>query len=159
MAGNSELEQQLRDWMNEVLAVGQQGVAQGQSPFAAAVYDSTGDRLACEFNRVARSGELSRHAEVVAIDQAVLASKKPHLKGCWLVASAEPCPMCAALAALAGINQIAFGAPSATVQRAGYQTLGMGCREFFAGTNRSPEIHGAILQEPCEQLLLDNPRS
>lgn len=149
----------LQRWMKTVLATAQQGVAQGQSPFAAAVYDADGDLLTCEFNRVRQSGELSRHAEVVAIDRAVLAINCNNLQDCWLIATAEPCPMCAALAGLAGIAHIAFGAPAATVQQAGYQTLGLGCREFFARTADRPEIHAGVLAAECEELLRNHPAS
>jgi len=145
-------------WMRVVIDHCRRGVAQGQNPFAAAVYAADGKQLSLEFNEVRRTGRPSHHAEVMAIDKACLAIGGFELRdGDWLVTSGEPCPMCAATAASVGIRHIAFGAAKETIEIAGYGKLGSGCEKIFPFFGREANIIGGIEEDDCAKLLVENP--
>jgi tRNA(adenine34) deaminase len=66
---------------------------QGEFPFAALIAE--GDRVLVEStNHVARSGDVTRHAELVAVSTAQTLLKRKNLSGCTLYSNIEPCPMC-----------------------------------------------------------------
>lgn len=147
----------LQRWMESVVDRAWHGVAKGQSPFAAAIYAADGAQLSLECNTVARTNQPSRHAEVKAIDAACRELGRPTLKEVWLVSSGEPCPMCAATAAMAGIRHIAFGATEKFIAKVGYQTLGIGCEQFFSQANLKVTLVGGVNSSACERLLAENP--
>jgi len=65
----------------------------GELPFAAVVCRD-GDVIAETTNHVSRDGDVTRHAEIMAISQAQRALGKTNLQGCTLYTTIEPCPMC-----------------------------------------------------------------
>ena len=66
---------------------------QGEFPFAALISD--GERMLVEStNQVARSGDVTRHAELVAVSTAQTLLKRKDLSGYTLYSNIEPCPMC-----------------------------------------------------------------
>jgi tRNA(Arg) A34 adenosine deaminase TadA len=149
-------QQQLERWMRLVVDHAWQGCANNQSPFAAAIVTLDGERLAIETNTVALSNQPSRHGEVNAIDAACRSIGRVQLPEVWLISSGEPCPMCAAAAAIAGVKHIAFGAYRKTIEQAGYETLGLGLDDFLQNTTANIEFIGGIEEEACRRLLLEN---
>ncbi|NND97741.1 MAG: nucleoside deaminase [Pirellulaceae bacterium] len=145
-------------WMDCVVDRAWQGVAEGQSPFAAAIYGPDGTQLSLENNIVKASGQPSRHAEVCAIDSACQQLGQCKLDDCWLLATGEPCPMCAATAAMADIHRIVFGASADVISQAGYATLELDCEKFYELTDHQPLLIGGVQQTRCEELLLKNPK-
>ena len=152
-------EDTLRRWMKAALAAAIQGVVEGQSPFGAVIYQSDGTHVATAYNRVAALTSPIAHAEVLAIEQACHSRDTLELSDCWLVSTAEPCPMCAATAATVGIRHVAFGAPRQAVEQAGYSTLGLGCAELFSATTQAVAVHGPILEAECVALLWNHPHT
>jgi guanine deaminase len=75
-----------------------------------AVVVKDGKIIAEGYNQVARYNDPTWHAEMEAIREACKKLGTPHLKGCVLYTSAEPCPMCLATAYWAHIDHIYFGA-------------------------------------------------
>lgn len=144
-------------WMAEAVDQALQGVADGQAPFAAAVYSGDGERVSLEHNQVRRLSDPSAHAEVMAIRRAVERVGQLELKGCWLVSTCEPCPMCAAAIVFAGIENVAFGTGVATAEAAGFRTLQQPCTDTFAQAPYRLRVRGPILQHRCDELLLSNP--
>ncbi|KAA1258643.1 tRNA-specific adenosine deaminase [Rubripirellula obstinata] len=147
----------LNRWMQSAIDECQRGITGGQSPFAAAIYDRDGNQLSLAHNIVRQTSKPSHHAEVMAIDMACSKLKRKTLPDdAWLVSTGEPCPMCAATAANAGIRNIAFGASRHVIVSAGFQTLGLGCEAFFQACNVSAKIVGDIEADQCGRLLMDN---
>jgi len=71
-----------------------------------AVIVAAGKQLASGGNEVRSSGDLTAHAEIVALRQ--LRSAAPP-NGLTLYATFEPCPMCAGAALVAGVTRIVIG--------------------------------------------------
>jgi guanine deaminase len=82
----------------------------GRAPFAALVVRD-GRILGTGVNTTARDGDPTAHAEVAAIRDAGRALATPDLTGTTVVASCEPCAMCHAACAVAGVVRIVYAAP------------------------------------------------
>lgn len=138
------------------LREGKQGVQRGERPFGAAIYRWTGEEIAASCNTSVSTGNPAAHAEVNAITQAFQSLDRPTLADCWLLATAEPCPMCLSTAALAGIRFVAFGATHAVVKEAGYSELGLTGRELAKQFTADLTLQGSILGNECVSFLLNN---
>ena len=149
-------QRQLIQWMKVALAAGKEGVERGENPFGAAIYRSDGAIVCATCNTVNSTHNPLAHAEVNAIIEASQKLGRCELDDCWLLSIAEPCPMCLASAAMAGISNIAFGATNVVVQEAGYENLGVTGRELSAQLNREMTLHGSILGNDCIRFLLNN---
>lgn len=65
----------------------------GEFPFACVICD--GDTVVAEStNLVRQDGDITRHAELVAISEAQKVLGRKGLSGCTLYSNIEPCPMC-----------------------------------------------------------------
>lgn len=62
------------------------------------------------YNQVLKQNDPSWHGEMQAIREACKKLQSPHLEGCVLYTSAEPCPMCLATAYWAHLDQIYYAA-------------------------------------------------
>jgi len=94
-------------------------VQTGGGPFGAVIYQ--GDkRIAEGHNRAIPHCDPTAHAEIVALRNAARRLGHPHLPGCVLYASCQPCPMCLAAALWARVERIVFAAPHTEAQRAGF---------------------------------------
>ena len=62
------------------------------------------------YNQVIKQNDPTWHGEMHAIREACKKLGSPHLEGCILYTSAEPCPMCLAAAYWAHIDHIFFAA-------------------------------------------------
>jgi tRNA(Arg) A34 adenosine deaminase TadA len=151
-------QRQLIQWMKVALAAGKDGVERGENPFGAAICQPDGSVISATCNTVNSTHNPLAHAEVNAIIEASKKLGRFELDDCWLLSVAEPCPMCLASAAMAGISNIAFGATNVVVREAGYENLGLTGRELSAQLNREMTLHGSILGNDCIRFLLNNRR-
>ncbi len=152
-------ESTLKRWMRRALAAAKDGIAVGENPFGAAIYHPSGEQIAVACNTVNSTDNASAHAEVNAIALACKSLRSSNLSGLWLLSTAEPCPMCMAAAANAGIRLIAFGAIQAAVKEAGYGDLGISGRQLIEHFNEKFQVVGSVLGNECLALLLANRRA
>lgn len=80
----------------------------GDPPFGAVLLAPDGTVLAEGRNRVTSTGDVRAHAELDAIENA--RRRGVTATGTTMIASGEPCPMCAAGMAWAGVARIEFAA-------------------------------------------------
>lgn len=149
----------LNEWMESALEVARIGTAKGESPFGAVVVTSDGEIIAAEHNRVSSLLYPSAHAEVLAIQSACAKIGRLDLSDCWLLATGEPCPMCAATAAIAGVARLAYGASECVIKEVGYKTLNLPAGEFYMAIDYRLEIRGGICRCECEKLLREFPNN
>jgi tRNA(adenine34) deaminase len=69
-------------------------VQRGELPFACVICRD-GEIVAETINRVVRDGDVTRHAEVLAISEAQRILGRSDLSDCTVYSNVEPCPMCA----------------------------------------------------------------
>lgn len=149
----------LNQWMESALEIARVGTAKGESPFGAVVVTGDGVVIAAEHNRVNSLLFPNAHAEVLAIQTACAKIGRLDLSDCWLVATGEPCSMCAATAAIAGVARLAYGASECVIEEVGYETLGLAAGEFFLAIEYKLEIRGGIQRCDCEKLLREFPKN
>jgi tRNA(adenine34) deaminase len=82
----------------------------GDVPIGAVVLSPAGDVLGAGHNVREHDGDPTGHAEVVALRAAASAVGEWRLTGCTLVATLEPCTMCAGAAVLSRVERIVFAA-------------------------------------------------
>ena len=96
--------------VRRALELAHEAAAHGDRPFGAVLLDAAGTPIAEGRNRVASTGDIRAHAELDAIAAAHTAGLDDGVAGGTVVASGEPCPMCAAGIVWAGIARIVFAA-------------------------------------------------
>ncbi len=96
--------------MERLLALARDAAGSGEIPVAAAILGPDGAVVSAHANAVERTGDVSAHAEMLAMRDAAIRLGRPRLGGCTLVATLEPCPMCAAACVHFRIGRLVFGA-------------------------------------------------
>lgn len=85
-------------------------VAHGDVPIGALLIAADGAVLASAHNERELTGDPTAHAEVLALRRAAEAAGSWRLDGCTLVATLEPCTMCAGALVLARVARVVIGA-------------------------------------------------
>ena len=88
-------------------------------PFGALVVHG-GEVIGRAWNQVLLRKDPTAHAEVLAIREAAARLAGPHLRGCLLFTSCEPCPMCLAAAYWARLDGIWYAAGREDAGAAGF---------------------------------------
>ncbi len=121
----------------------------GDVPVGALVLDPSGAVLARARNRREEDADPTGHAEVVALRLAGRARGDWRLTGCTLVATLEPCTMCAGAAVLARVDRVVFGAFDPKAGAVGSLWDVVRDRRL----NHRPEVVAGVLAEECGALL------
>jgi len=100
----------LRHFMQSALDEAVAAVAHDDVPVGAVVIGPDGEVLARRHNERELAKDPTAHAELLALRDAAAALGRWRLDGCTLVATLEPCPMCAGAALAARVATVAFGA-------------------------------------------------
>lgn len=111
-------------WMRLAINKARDGIARGQTPFAAAIVRDD-QLIACEHNLVFATSDITAHAEVTAIRRACAAIHDIHLRGCTIYSTCEPCPMCFSAIHWADMQRIVFGASITDAAAAGFNELAL----------------------------------
>src|SRR5215218_8500892 len=139
--------------MARCIALARASIGQGELPFAALVCKN-GVVIAEATNRIAREGDVTRHAELLAVSDAQRRLKSKRLKGCTLYSVVEPCPMCAFPIRETGISRVVFALRSPVMggltrwNILGDPLLARTMPVFFS---RPPEIVSGLLVQDAEE--------
>ena len=98
------------EWMLLAIVQARVALASGDVPVAALVLDDAGVVIGVGRNERELTGDPTAHAEVVAIRAAAASTGSWHLENMTLVATLEPCTMCAGAILQARIPRVVFGA-------------------------------------------------
>jgi len=108
------------DPMNRAVSEARQGVSEGHGgPFGAVVMRN-GKLLGSGHNEVLLRNDPTAHAEILAIRRAAQAVGSPHLEGCVLYTTCEPCPMCLAAVHWARIERVVYAETRDSARRIGF---------------------------------------
>jgi tRNA(adenine34) deaminase len=124
-------------------------------PVGAVVYDATGAELASAGNERERLGDPTAHAEVLALRRAAEVTGTWRLDGCTVVATLEPCTMCAGAVVLARVAALVFGAWEPKTGAVGSLWDVVRDRRL----NHRPEVYGGVLEAECGALIRNYFRS
>ena len=96
--------------VQRAVALAARNVEDGGKPFGCLVVDqASGDVLVEATNQVSQSGDVTAHAEVVAIRE-LAAGGRTDLSGCDVYVTAYPCPMCLGALYYAAPEHVYFAA-------------------------------------------------
>ena len=124
--------------------------AEGQDIVFTAAVIHEGHVIARAANEVGETGDVSRHAEVVAMARATAALERRDLEGCTLLASCQPCEMCLAAMRWAKIDRVIFAAQKDNIRREFFRFPGLDLSDFLAATDEGVTALGGI----CEDKVL-----
>ena len=133
--------------MRRALDLAKTSADRGEVPVGAVVVHE-GNIVARARNERETTGDPTAHAEVLALRRAAAALGRRRLKGCTLVVTLEPCPMCAGAIINSRIKRVVFGAYD---PKAG--SCGSVNNLFAFPYNHSPEVEGGFMQDECALLL------
>lgn len=115
--------------MRAAIAEARRGIRAGQTPFGACIARN-GKVIATAHNRVWQTGDVTAHAEIVAIRQACRKLGTIDLSGCVIYSTTEPCPMCFSACHWAGLSTIIFGTSIRDAKAAGFRELRISNRQM-----------------------------
>jgi tRNA(adenine34) deaminase len=134
----------------EMAASTDTGTAAGSDvPVGAVVLDEGGAVLGRGRNQCLAATDPTAHAEIVAIRQAAAAARTWRLDGCTLVATLEPCTMCAGAVLNSRIRRLVYGAFDPRAGAAG--SLWDVLRDRRLGP--PVEVLGGVLEAECAALI------
>lgn len=133
-------------WM--ALAEAREGARHGEIPIGAVVVCG-GKVIARAHNMTEALGDVTAHAEMLAITSAANYLGGKYLEGCTLYVTVEPCPMCAGALAWSQIPRVVFGASD---PRRGYSTQWRADRSPF---HPKTKVAGGILAGEAARLMQD----
>lgn len=134
-------------WMRAALDGARQAASAGEVPVGAVIVD--GGRVVATGVNAMKAGGATAHAELVAIQSALLARRGERLEGCTLYVTLEPCAMCAGAIVLTRIDRVVFGAWDDKAGMAG----SVGDLLRHPRLNHRPEVQGGVLADECGALL------
>lgn len=141
-----------RHFMGLAIEQARAGIAQGQSPFGAAIVrDDT--VIAATHNRVWMEQDITAHAEVAAIRDACRNLASVDLRGTTIYTTTEPCPMCFAACHWAGIERIVYGAGIGDAQAAGFNELPISNERMREMGGSGVMLTPGVLREECVALF------
>ena len=100
-------------YMRLALGLAREAAAEGEIPVGAVLLTPQGEILARTHNECERLGDVTAHAEVLAIGAAASGLGYKLLTKCTLYVTLEPCPMCASALYWAQLGRLVYGASDA----------------------------------------------
>jgi len=135
-------------WMERALEQAELAAAAGEVPVGALVIKD-GKIIGQGHNRNLLDNDPTAHAEIVALRQAAARLGNQRLIGCTMVATIEPCSMCAGALIHARIARLVYGASDPKAGAAGslLQVLN------HPGLNHKTEVTAGVLAGKCSEIL------
>ena len=135
-------------WMQHALEQAELAAAAGEVPVGALVIKD-GEIIGQGYNRNLLDNDPTAHAEIVALRQAAARLGNHRLTGCTMVATIEPCSMCAGALIHARIARLVYGAsdPKAGAAGSTIQVIN------HPSLNHRMEVTAGILAGKCSEVL------
>lgn len=133
-------------FMGLALAEARAAAAEGEIPIGAVVV-AKGRVVGRGHNQTERLGDVTAHAEMLAISAAEQTLGGKYLPGCTLYVTVEPCPMCAGAIGWSQISRIVTGTSD---PKRGYSTIQRPDKSFF---HPKAEIVTGIRADECRLLM------
>ena len=135
-------------WMQTALEQAALAAAAGEVPVGALVIKD-GEIIGRGHNRNLLDNDPTAHAEIVALRQAAARVGNHRLPGCVMVATIEPCSMCAGALVHARIARLVYGAadPKAGADGSVLQVIN------HPSLNHQIEVTAGVLTGKCSEIL------
>jgi tRNA(adenine34) deaminase len=135
-------------WMALALEQARMAAEAGEVPVGALVIKD-GEIVGKGHNRNLLDNDPTAHAEIIALRQAAARLGNHRLSGCVMVATIEPCSMCAGALIHARISRLVYGATDPKAGAAGsvLQVLN------HPSLNHQIEVTSGVLSGQCSEIL------
>ncbi|MGE4421749.1 MAG: nucleoside deaminase [Pseudodesulfovibrio sp.] len=140
----------LKSFMETALEEAMQSLRQGNHGFGAVIVRD-GAVVATAHDTEETDRDATAHAEMNAIRKASALLGRD-LSGCTLVATHEPCPMCATAIMWSGISALAFGYSIRDAIRQGRRRIDLPCETLFDKGGAPIEVTRGVLFDECSLL-------
>ena len=140
-------------YMQECIALGEKAMSNGNPPVGAIIVrDDKIIGIGVEEGKSTKN--ITKHAEIEAVNDAILNGKLQNLEGCKLYTTHEPCIMCSYVLRHYRIDTIIYGTK---VDFVGGITSEFKVikTENIPNWGNSPKIIGGVLQDKCDDLTTD----
>ena len=121
------------------------GFERGEVPVGAVVV-SNGQIIARAYNNTEQLGDVTAHAEIIALTAAAEHLGSKYLDDCTMYVTLEPCAMCAGALAWAQLGRLVYGASD---DKRGFMQFGK--RMLHPKT----KVEFGIMMEDCAHILKD----
>jgi tRNA(adenine34) deaminase len=135
-------------WMELALEQAELAAMAGEVPVGALVIKD-GEIIGQGHNRNLLDNDPTAHAEIVALRQAAARLGNHRLTGCTMVATIEPCSMCAGALIHARIARLVYGASDPKAGAAGSTVLVIN----HPSLNHRMEVTAGVLAGKCSEIL------
>lgn len=126
----------------------------GDLPYGAVIVKN-GKVVIRGYNTAQTDQDVSAHGEINALK--AFTKKYGYsldaLEGYTLYTTCEPCPMCAAACAWAGVSQVVFGASIEQLIDLGTKQINIPCKTVVENGFQKIEVIGGILANECLELF------
>ena len=143
-------------WMREALQEARVGLVSGEPPFGCVIVDPSGEIVVRNHDRVIQHGDMSSHAETLAVREAIGSVETDNLTDYQLISTIEPCAMCFTTAWLNRISRIVFGATMEDVYQITQQKqreMTITAAEMNQRRGNTIELVGGILANDCKNIF------
>lgn len=134
--------------MDAALEAARAAATNGEVPVGAAVI-SESKVIAVAHNETVGRRDLTRHAELLAIQRAIESLGRDRLDRETLIVTMEPCAQCAGAIVLARVRRVVFGAYDDKAGMAG----SVGDLLRHPSLSHRPEVQGGVRAEECGELV------
>ena len=135
------------DFMKKALECAKEAFEHNEIPVGCVIVKGN-EIIATGRNYVEEIGVVTRHAEMVAIEEATKVLGRSNLSGCEIYVTREPCPMCAGAIINSKIDKVVFGAFDLN-----YGACGSVVQLFSMPNIHTPECFGGIMEDECSNIL------
>lgn len=133
-------------YMREAIALSQAAMDKGNEPFGA-ILVRNGEVLLRIENSVSTGHDLTNHAEMNLVKEAMKHYEPTDLHDCILYTSTEPCAMCAGATYWSGIGTLIYGCSEERLGQIAGIGLDVPCRRIFESGARKVEVIGPLLED------------
>jgi tRNA(adenine34) deaminase len=137
-------------YMRQCIDLGKKAMLQGDPPVGALIVKNN-EVIGIGIESGKSTQNITKHAEIEAVNDALQQSKLKDLKGCILYTTHEPCIMCSYVLRHYKVETIVYGI---NVEHVGGVTsdLNVLLTSKIPTWGKPPKIIGAILKDECEEL-------
>ena len=142
--------------MREALHEARVGLESGEPPFGCVIVDPSGEIVVRNHDRVIQHGDMSSHAETLAVREAIGSVETQNLTDYQLISTIEPCAMCFTTAWLNRISRIVFGATMEDVHYITQQKqreMTITASEMNHRSGNTIELVGGVLANDCKNIF------